>query len=757
MVKGFTSRHVLVKTSTYKRGINMGTKKDKKKKKFWPILLIAAFVISLVACSDDFWEDDYSDTDTEYSSGDSSATSFDSSESTVRGLNINVNNSTGELRVTRSAIENTGDIGDAGVWTIFVYLCGTDLESDYGSATDDMEEMSAAANSDNVRFVVETGGTNTWYNWDVTGNSNERFLIQNGSVTKADEVSRANMGSASTLSDFLTWGVNNYASEHMGVILWNHGGGSITGVCFDETANNDSLSLAELDEAFNNCCVGVNRKFDFIGFDACLMGTIETANILATYADYMYGSEESEPGNGWDYTEIGNYLAGNPGATGLDLGRVVCDSFLASCEEQDDDDIATLSVIDLGKIDAFLESFNNFSLGLYNASSDDSIRAEMFRAIEEADNFGGNNRTEGYTNMVDLGGIINACSGYAEGASEALSALEAAVSYKISGSTHRSAYGLSIYYPLCVQGSEELSIWSGICVSPYYLSFVDRQNQCCASGSSSCYDTYDCNQWFDEYGEWSYGWLFEGESCSPASCDSDYWNYLDDYGTTGESPYITFTYTPQLDDCGSFWFQLDSNGCCAAADVYAMVSMLSSDGEDIIQIGETYDINGDWSSGLFYDNFDGYWLSLPDGQTLSTYLAETGDDYFVYTSPILLNGEETNLRIRYDYNSSSIYIEGAWDGIDENGASSREIVKLKDGDVITPLYFASGLDSDEEFYYYGDEYTISGEPEILYQLLADGNYFYCYCIDDIYGDYYLSEIACYYVEGENVEFYDNMD
>jgi hypothetical protein len=65
MVKGITSRHILTKKSTYIRGINMGTKKDKKKKKFWPILLIAAFVISLVACIDDFGEEDYSDTDSE--------------------------------------------------------------------------------------------------------------------------------------------------------------------------------------------------------------------------------------------------------------------------------------------------------------------------------------------------------------------------------------------------------------------------------------------------------------------------------------------------------------------------------------------------------------------------------------------------------------------------------------------------------------------------------------------------------------------
>ena len=77
------------------------------------------------------------------------------------------------------------------------------------------------------------------------------------------------------------------------------------------------------------------------------MGTVENANILATFADYMYASEETEPGSGWDYTVIGDYLASNPDADGLTLGKTVCDSFLAACKAQDADNLTTLSVVDL--------------------------------------------------------------------------------------------------------------------------------------------------------------------------------------------------------------------------------------------------------------------------------------------------------------------------------------------------------------------------------------------------------------------------
>ena len=85
----------------------------------------------------------------------------------------------------------------------------------------------------------------------------------------------------------------------MGVILWDHGGGSISGVCFDEISD-DSLSLREIDTGLLSTMknAGMTDTFEFIGFDACLMSTVETANVLASYSDYMIASEESEPGSG---------------------------------------------------------------------------------------------------------------------------------------------------------------------------------------------------------------------------------------------------------------------------------------------------------------------------------------------------------------------------------------------------------------------------------------------------------------------------
>ena len=128
--------------------------------------------------------------------------------------------------------------------------------------------------------------------------------------------------------------------------------------------------------------------------------------------------------------------------------------------------------------------------------------------------------------------------------------------------------------------------------------------------------------------------------------------------------------------------------------------------------------------------------------------------YEIYTSPIRLNGEDTNLRLKLDYSGDemTMTIEGAWDGINEQGAASRNVTKLKGGDVIVPLYKAYAIEDDREITYVGEEYVISGEPEFDYDFLDDGEYLYSFCIEDIYGDYYLTDSVSFTVEDGEVWF-----
>ena len=796
----------------------------KFKKALASVLALGMTITCFAACDMD--EDyDYDDDGYEYDddgeTGETGSNGGNSGNSgstrSVSSMQMSVDQESGSVQITRPESSETAMAND-GSWTIFVYLCGTDLESEYGAATGDVEEMCAAASSDKVRFVIQTGGTQNWQNNFATSGSG-RYLVQDNDVVTLDEFDARNMGDPATLADFLNWGVQEYPAEHMGVILWNHGGGSISGVCFDELNDSDSLSVRELDSALLTVFENMTDRFEFIGFDACLMGTVETANILASYARYMIGSQETEPGNGWDYTVIGNYLAQNPGANGAELGEVIADGFYESCRQTGEEQDATLSVIELDKINAVVEAFNVFAKGMYEATEDTTVLTNVIRNIETADNFGGNNRSEGYTNMVDLSGLANACGDYAD-ASEVVAAVEAAVVYNKVGSTHSGCCGLSIYYPLAVQGSTELKVLEDISISPFYSSFIDRQDfssainyddsqnyddgtycdeesgcyyftegdtQYCYDQNSGEYYAYDYNtdNWVQtstssDYSSYDYSgsnddfgydddYWFSDDSCwqggsnmeyddnsgcyRSRSVNNNHWDYADQIEQTGESPYIKFLKAPVIDDDGIYSFTLTPKSVDRTASVSAYVYQVIDN--DALLLGETTDINCDWDKGQFEDGFDGYWLSLPDGQNLSISVVAITDEYTVYSSPILLNGEETNLRFKLYTEDYSIVVEGAWDGIDDSGAAAKSVKQINSGDKIVPLYTSVSLvdDSDEETLWEGAEYVVSGSLELTYALLEEADYLYAFCIDDIYNDFYLTDFVEFAVDANGDTYF----
>ena len=242
----------------------------------------------------------------------------------------------------------------------------------------------------------------------------------------------------------------------------------------------------------------------------------------------------------------------------------------------------------------------------------------------------------------------------------------------------------------------------------------------------------------------------------PEEEEDSYWEYIDDLEVTGESPRITFAKPPQFDEDGCYFFQLDADGLENAAGVSALVFQLSEDEEDFIELGETVDLDGDWDTGFFQDMFDGWWLSLPDGQNLAMYIAYDTENYLVYSSPVLLNGEETNLRIRQNWEDASVTVDGTWAGVDEYGVAAREYRKLQQGDVLVPVYYSYAVEDFEEGYYTGQEFTVKNTLEVEYEWMDSGDYLYSFCIDDLYGDYYLSDPVMFYVDEDGeVLFYED--
>ena len=61
-------------------------------------------------------------------------------------------------------------------WAVYWYLCGSDLESQYGCATEDLSEMLEVSLPENVTVVVETGGATEWQNETVDPSCLERYV-----------------------------------------------------------------------------------------------------------------------------------------------------------------------------------------------------------------------------------------------------------------------------------------------------------------------------------------------------------------------------------------------------------------------------------------------------------------------------------------------------------------------------------------------------------------------------------------------------
>lgn len=188
-------------------------------------------------------------------------------------------------------------------YTVMLYMVGSDLESnpDGGCASADIEEiMNSGLDTSRVNFLIYTGGARYWHNGVPSDRNVIYQLVSDGLEPVASTQTPANMGDPATFLDFLNFSYQNYPARHYGMICWDHGGGPMGGYGVDELFSPDRLYLQEMTAAFE-ASPAASQKLDFLGFDACLMATMETAEMAAPYANYLIASQENEPGIGWDY------------------------------------------------------------------------------------------------------------------------------------------------------------------------------------------------------------------------------------------------------------------------------------------------------------------------------------------------------------------------------------------------------------------------------------------------------------------------
>ena len=614
--------------------------------------------------------------------------------------------------------------------TVMVYMCGTDLESKNGMATSDLSEMTKATIGSNVNVIVYTGGCTGWRNSIISSDTNQIYQVKSGGLKLLEkDMGKKAMTSSATLEEFIEYCAENFPADRNELIFWDHGGGTLSGFGYDQKfSNSGSMTLSKIDAALK----GADTKFDFIGFDACLMATYENAIMLADYADYLIASEETEPGTGWYYTNWLTVLSKNTSMPTVELGQTIIDDFIDVTAQTAKGQSTTLSIVDLAELEytvpEHLKSFASDTCDMINNGD----YAKVSSARNSAKEFSRSSKLD----QVDLAHLA-----YKLDTTESRALAEAvtgAVKYNRTSSDIANAYGLSIYFPYrnTSKVASAVAEYKDIGIDDEYSKCIEAFASVEYAGQSSSYGGYSSyDSLMDYYGSSGY---YGSQSSSGGY--GDILGILESFmsASYGSGRALDSEAAAEYIENNRFypsaltWSEgADGYELSMSEDNWNMVRELElnvfyDDGEGFIDLGldNVFDFT---DSGALLGNFDGTWLAI-NNQPVAYYHTETLDDGENYTItgrvPVLYNGDRADLILVFDNNNPYGYVAGVrYDYKDgETETIAKGITGIQDGDTIDFLcdyYTYSGEYSDS--YMLGDSIEVSGELEISNVYLPDSD------------------------------------
>jgi len=648
--------------------------------------------------------------------------------------------------------------------TIMVYMCGADLESQQGMATSDLKEMANAKFGENVNLLVYTGGAKKWRNNVVSASRNQIYQIKDGAFyCLKEDMGNGSMTNPDTLTTFLKFGKENFAADRMCLIFWDHGGGSVSGYGYDERyGQGQTMTLAGINQALKNAGI----KFDFIGFDTCLMATVENGIMLSQYADYMIASEETEPGVGWYYSNWLTQLGKNTSTPTVRIGRTIADDFVDVCSQKCRGQATTLSVVDLAELQATVpQELKEFSI-----ETNGLIQNKEYKKVSKARS---SSREFAQQSRIDQIDLIHFAKnlGTAEG-KDLAGALEGAIKYNRTGGGISNAYGLSIYFPYkrANKVKQMVSTYQAIGMDEEYTRCIQEFASLEVSGQVSAGTPIS-----------SYG--YSSQTLAPAglleSLTGQGGGYTTSYssgglndllgslygggnsgGSTGSILDLFMGRSMTKENAAQYILEnhFDANALVwrngrisLSKEQWGLVDSLAlnvllDDGNGYIDLGmdNVYETDGN----DLLETYDGTWLSI-DGEPVAYYYLNTvedGDNYVIsgYV-PAILNGERVKLMLNFDSERPFGYIAGAQKVYPETETEqqSKELIAIGKGDrvqFICDYYNYDGKYTDS--YLLGHEITL-GDTVMIANKKIEGEESKCkatYCFTDIYQNKYWTPV-----------------
>ena len=618
-------------------------------------------------------------------------------------------------------LEEQGNASDT--YTLMLYMCASDLESECGFATEDLNEIMYGYTAGNLNVIVQTGGTAEWQNTVVADDRCQRYQVtEDGLELVDDSLGMQNMADSATLTDFIQYCSSNYAADHYGLVLWDHGGGVVGGYGYDENFGGDSMSLTEMSRALGDASV----HLDMLGFDACLMANFETCLMAAPYADYLIASEEPEPGCGWYYTDWIGKLSENCGIPPKRYGRQIIDDYITESGWDSPSMYSTLGMFDLQQVtQKLLPALSQFS--------DDAVQqlsAGEYRRISQSRS----NTRAVYQSELDHIDLLD----YAQHSqSETADQLEQAVSDCV------------VYYRETENGSGDngLSI-----LFPYYdLSALDMLEE--------MYQTLGYDDAYPAFLE-QFANVMAGGQISVSGFSN------------------TQNHAAASEYSGFQWFDADAGYDESYYETYsADLSLLETtevDGRCVLELSEEdWEIVNDAAMQMFavydgfyvdmglddYCEFDDYgnlsvaydqtWVAL-DGQVVPFFhesYTSDGDSFFTCGSvPCVYNGIDAEIVLVWDTEHPSGYAAGVRP-VYTDSVAAKGLYDICDGDTFQVYYdiYDEDLNYVETMTLDDEIFTVQDSLEVGYADAAEqlGDTFIYYVLEDIYNNTYYTDSIAY--------------
>lgn len=362
-------------------------------------------------------------------------------------------------------------------WLIMMYQVADD-ETLEQAILGDFNEAEFIGSSDDVHVVAQvdrfTGGFDGMGDWT----SAKRYYLtpdddfETINSLEVDDIGEVNMADAETLVDFIVWAAENYPARKHALIMSDHGMGWPGGFADPDPgilgADNiplaegfgDSIWLMELDDALERARAqaGIDQ-FELIGFDVCLMGTIEVFSAMAPHARYSVASEEEEPGVGWAYAAFLNEVNSNPSMAGDDLSKAIVEAYIdqdlvvQAFPEAGEGDI-TLAAVDLSQMSNLHMALDDFTADLAGLDQTSVAEARAYAQAYNSPIVGAvdENLPSSYIDLGHFAQLIEESNPETAASVSALQdAIQSAVIAEKHGPTRPGSTGMTIEFPVAGQ------------------------------------------------------------------------------------------------------------------------------------------------------------------------------------------------------------------------------------------------------------------------------------------------------------------